>query len=233
MNNNFEYIKTNIDNIKYNIEEAAKKSGRSLNDILLLAVTKTVDIDRIKVAVDCGLKDLGENRVQELVQKYEILNSDCNWHLIGHLQTNKIKYIIDKVKLIHSVDSENLALEINNQAKKNNKIVDILVEINIADEATKFGIKPEDTEEIIIKLSNLSNINIKGFMTVAPLVNNAEDNRKYFEKLYKLFVDIKAKRIDNIDMKYLSMGMTNDYQIAVEEGANIVRIGTGIFGKRN
>lgn len=233
MNNNFEYIKTNIDNIKYNIEVAAKKSGRSLNDILLLAVTKTVDIDRIKVAVDCGLKDLGENRVQELVQKYEILNSDCNWHLIGHLQTNKIKYIIDKVKLIHSVDSENLALEINNQAKKNNKIVDILVEINIADEATKFGIKPEDTEEIIIKLSNLSNINIKGIMTVAPLVNNAEDNRKYFEKLYKLFVDIKAKRIDNIDMKYLSMGMTNDYQIAVEEGANIVRIGTGIFGKRN
>lgn len=233
MNNNFEYIKTNIDNIKYNIEEAAKKSGRSLNDILLLAVTKTVDIERIKVAVDCGLKDLGENRVQELVQKYEILNSDCNWHLIGHLQTNKIKYIIDKVKLIHSVDSENLALEINNQAKKNNKIVDILVEINIADEATKFGIKPEDTEEIIIKLSNLSNINVKGFMTVAPLVNNAEDNRKYFEKLYKLFVDIKAKRIDNIDMKYLSMGMTNDYQIAVEEGANIVRIGTGIFGKRN
>lgn len=233
MNNNFEYIKTNIDNIKYNIEEAAKKSGRSLNDILLLAITKTVDIDRIKVAVDCGLKDLGENRVQELVQKYEILNSDCNWHLIGHLQTNKIKYIIDKVKLIHSVDSENLALEINKQAKKNNKIVDILVEINIADEATKFGIKPEDTEEIIIKLSNLSNINIKGFMTVAPLVNNAEDNRKYFEKLYKLFVDIKAKRIDNIDMKYLSMGMTNDYQIAVEEGANIVRIGTGIFGKRN
>lgn len=233
MNNNFEYIKTNIDNIKYNIEEAAKKSGRSLNDILLLAVTKTVDIERIKVAVDCGLKDLGENRVQELVQKYEILNSDCNWHLIGHLQTNKIKYIIDKVKLIHSVDSENLALEINNQAKKNNKIVDILVEINIADEATKFGIKPEDTEEIIIKLSNLSNINIKGIMTVAPLVNNAEDNRKYFEKLYKLFVDIKAKRIDNIDMKYLSMGMTNDYQIAVEEGANIVRIGTGIFGKRN
>lgn len=233
MNNNFEYIKTNIDNIKYNIEVAAKKSGRSLNDILLLAVTKTVDIDRIKVAVDCGLKDLGENRVQELVQKYEILNSDCNWHLIGHLQTNKIKYIIDKVKLIHSVDSENLALEINKQAKKNNKIVDILVEINIADEATKFGIKPEDTEEIIIKLSNLSNINIKGFMTVAPLVNNAEDNRKYFEKLYKLFVDIKAKRIDNIDMKYLSMGMTNDYQIAVEEGANIVRIGTGIFGKRN
>lgn len=233
MNNNFEYIKTNIDNIKYNIEVAAEKSGRSLNDILFLAVTKTVDIDRIKVAVDCGLKDLGENRVQELVQKYEILNSDCNWHLIGHLQTNKIKYIIDKVKLIHSVDSENLALEINKQAKKNNKIVDILVEINIADEATKFGIKPEDTEEIIIKLSNLSNINIKGFMTVAPLVNNAEDNRKYFEKLYKLFVDIKAKRIDNIDMKYLSMGMTNDYQIAVEEGANIVRIGTGIFGKRN
>lgn len=162
MNNNFEYIKTNIDNIKYNIEVAAEKSGRSLNDILFLAVTKTVDIDRIKVAVDCGLKDLGENRVQELVQKYEILNSDCNWHLIGHLQTNKIKYIIDKVKLIHSVDSENLALEINKQAKKNNKIVDILVEINIADEATKFGIKPEDTEEIIIKLSNLSNINIKG-----------------------------------------------------------------------
>lgn len=227
-----DYIEENIKCIEQKIADAAKKSGRNYSDILLLAVTKTIDIERIKIAVNCGLKNLGENRVQELTAKYDELGNDCNWHMIGHLQTNKVKYIVDKVKLIHSVDSQKLAEEIDRQSKKFNLTADILLEVNIADEPSKFGIDPKNVEITIRNLSKLNNINIKGLMTVAPLVNDSENNRKYFEKLYNLFVDIRDKRIDNIDMKYLSMGMTNDYEVAIEQGANIVRIGTGIFGQR-
>lgn len=229
------YIKNNIEYIKEKISIAAKKSGQNASNILLLPATKTVTIDKIKVAIDCGLNDLGENKVQELISKYDKLTEDCNWHLIGHLQTNKVKYIIDKVKMIHSVDSEKLALEINNRAEKCGKIMDILLEVNIADEKSKFGVKPQEVYELIEKIQRLSNIKIKGLMTIAPLIENIENpknNRKYFELLYKLFVDIKDRKNDNIDMKYLSMGMTNDYEMAIEEGANIVRIGTGIFGQR-
>lgn len=227
-----DYIKNNIEYIKEKIATVAKKSGRNASDILLLAVTKTVTVDKIKVAMDYGLNDLGENKVQELISKYDKLADGCNWHLIGHLQTNKVKYIIDKVKMIHSVDSEKLALEINNRAEQHGKIMDILLEVNIANEESKFGVKPEEIYGLIEKLKVLPNIKVKGLMTIAPLVNNMENNRKYFKLLYKLFVDIKDRKNDNIDMKYLSMGMTNDYEIAIEEGANIVRIGTGIFGER-
>lgn len=227
-----DYIKNNIEYIKEKISTVAKKSGRNASDILLLAVTKTVTVDKIKVAMDYGLNDLGENKVQELISKYDKLADGCNWHLIGHLQTNKVKYIIDKVKMIHSVDSEKLALEINNRAEQHGKIMDILLEVNIANEESKFGVKPEEIYGLIEKLKVLPNIKVKGLMTIAPLVNNVENNRKYFKLLYKLFVDIKDRKNDNIDMKYLSMGMTNDYEIAIEEGANIVRIGTGIFGER-
>lgn len=227
-----DYIKNNIEYIKEKISTVAKKSGRNASDILLLAVTKTVTVDKIKVVMDYGLNDLGENKVQELISKYDKLADGCNWHLIGHLQTNKVKYIIDKVKMIHSVDSEKLALEINNRAEQHGKIMDILLEVNIANEQSKFGVKPEEIYGLIEKLKVLPNIKVKGLMTIAPLVNNVENNRKYFKLLYKLFVDIKDRKNDNIDMKYLSMGMTNDYEIAIEEGANIVRIGTGIFGER-
>lgn len=230
---NLEYIRENINNIKHNIDNAAKKSDRNSSDILLLAVTKTVSIDKMKFAAECGLNYFGENKVQELVKKYENLGSDYNWHMIGHLQTNKIKYIIDKVQLIHSVDSEKLAIEIDKEAKKIDKVVNILLELNVSGEETKFGIYPQNIFRVLDNISILSNIKIKGLMTVAPFVDNKEYNRTIFSKLYKLFIDIRAKQTDNIDMQYLSMGMTNDYEVAIEEGANIVRIGTGIFGDRN
>lgn len=227
------YISENIENIRKNIDVACKRSGRDPKDVLLLAVSKTVDVDRIKVAVDCGLNSLGENRVQEIMEKYEPMGENVKWHLIGHLQTNKVKYIIDKVELIHSVESIKLAEEINKQAKKHNLVMDVLVEVNMADEESKFGVKPEETESFIRELALMDNIRVRGLMTVAPNVENGEENRVYFRNMKQLLVDINAKNINNINMDILSMGMTGDYETAVEEGATIVRVGTGIFGKRD
>ncbi len=227
------YISENIENIRKNIDAACKRSGRDPKDVLLLAVSKTVDVDRIKVAVDCGLNSLGENRVQEIMEKYEPMGENVKWHLIGHLQTNKVKYIIDKVELIHSVESIKLAEEINKQAKKHNLVMDVLVEVNMADEESKFGVKPEETESFIRELALMDNIRVRGLMTVAPNVENGEENRVYFRNMKQLLVDINAKNINNINMDILSMGMTGDYETAVEEGATIVRVGTGIFGKRD
>ena len=227
------YISENIENIRKNIDAACKRSGRDPKDVLLLAVSKTVDVDRIKVAVDCGLNILGENRVQEIMEKYEPMGENVKWHLIGHLQTNKVKYIIDKVELIHSVESIKLAEEINKQAKKHNLVMDVLVEVNMADEESKFGVKPEETESFIRELALMDNIRVRGLMTVAPNVENGEENRVYFRNMKQLLVDINAKNINNINMDILSMCMTGDYETAVEEGATIVRVGTGIFGKRD
>lgn len=227
------YISENIDNIKEKIAAAAKRGGRNSDEILLLAVSKTVDVPKIKVAVDCGLLSLGENRVQEIMEKYEPMGKNVKWHLIGHLQTNKVKYIIDKVELIHSVESIKLAAEIDKQAKKHDIVADILVEINMADEESKFGINPNDAEAFITEISKFDNIRVRGLMTVAPNVENGEENRVYFRNMRQLLVDINAKNINNINMDVLSMGMTGDYETAVEEGATIVRVGTGIFGKRN
>ena len=229
----YRYISENIENIRKNIDAACKRSGRDPKDVLLLAVSKTVDVDRIKVAVDCGLNSLGENRVQEIMEKYEPMGENVKWHLIGHLQTNKVKYIIDKVELIHSVESIKLAEEINKQAKKHNLVMDVLVEVNMADEESKFGVKPEETESFIRELALMDNIRVRGLMTVAPNVENGEENRVYFRNMKQLLVDINAKNINNINMDILSMGMTGDYETAVEEGATIVRVGTGIFGKRD
>ncbi len=225
-------IKENVADINAKITAAAEKSGRKREDILLLAVSKTIDVPRIKEAVSLGLTELGENKPQEINWKYfEIEN--VKWHLIGHLQTNKVKYIIDKVCLIHSVDSLKLAEEISKRAKAKNVTMDILVEINIAGEEAKHGVPLNEAENLALEISKLENICVKGLMTVAPFVEDPEDNRQYFSQMRKLFVDIKDKNYNNIDMKYLSMGMTNDYEIAVEEGANIVRIGTGLFGARD
>lgn len=225
-------IKENLDLINEKITIAAEKSGRKREDVLLLAVSKTVDVPRIKEAVNLGLVDLGENKPQEINWKYfEIEN--VRWHQIGHLQTNKVKYIIDKVCLIHSVDSLKLAEEISKRAKAKDITMDVLVEINIAGEEAKSGVPLSEAEELAVEISKLDNIRVKGLMTVAPFVENPEDNRECFKQMKKLFVDIKEKNYNNIDMQYLSMGMTNDYEIAVEEGANIVRIGTGLFGARD
>ncbi len=225
-------IQQNINQIQKRIEAAAQRSGRKKEDILLLAVSKTIDVERIKEAVACGLKELGENKVQEILEKYEPMGEEVKWHLIGHLQTNKVKYIIDKVKLIHSVESLKLAEEISKRAKKANKVMDILIEVNMAAEESKFGVAPEDTLSLIQKIALLDNICIRGLMTVAPFVENSEENRECFRRMKQLSVDINAEKIDNVYMDILSMGMSNDFEIAIEEGATIVRVGTSIFGRR-
>lgn len=232
MDNN---IKENIDTIIYNINEAADKSGRKGSDITLVAVTKTIDVNTIKSAIDCGVTDVGENKAQEFTEKYEELNKykeDLNFHFIGHLQTNKVKFIYNKVKLIHSVDSISVAAEINRLASNNNMIINILAQINIADEQSKFGINKKNAEEFVKNLSQFRNLALKGFMAIPPFVDSGEKNRYYFSAMYDLFVDINEKYSNIIDMDFLSMGMTNDYYTAIEEGSNIVRVGTGIFGDR-
>lgn len=226
-------IESNIVLLKERIKSACARTGRNSDDIMLVAVTKTIDIERINEAVKCGIKMLGENRVQEIMDKYGRTESDVSWHMIGHLQTNKVKYIVDKVSMIHSVDSLKLVDEIDKRFKSYGRIIDVLVEINIGKEESKHGINPEDTLQFIINASKYDNVRIKGLMTVAPALDDLEKVRPYFKAMKKLFDGIKSNRIDNVDMVYLSMGMTNDFEIAIEEGANIIRIGTGIFGPRN
>ena len=211
---------------------AAEKSGRSAEDITLLAATKTVDADTVNYAIKRGITHIGENRVQELLSKYSLL-SPVHSHFIGHLQTNKVKDIIDKVEMIESVDSIRLAEEISKQAGKRGIVMDVLAEINIGGEQSKSGFAPEDAENAVREMAKLPNIRIKGLMCIPPVANMPEEARKYFRKMYKLFLDIGAKNIDNSCMSVLSMGMSGDFDIAVSEGANLVRVGTSLFGKRN
>ena len=221
-------LKENLANVEKNIEQACKNAGRSRDE-----VSKTKPVEMLQEIYDENIRDFGENKVQELCSKMEQLPSDIRWHMIGHLQRNKVKYIVGKVELIHSVDTYRLAEEINIQAKKQNVIVPILVEVNIAHEESKFGISAEDAILLVEEISKLENIRIKGLMTIAPYVENPEDNRLYFRKIKQLSVDITNKNIDNVFMEILSMGMTGDYMVAIEEGATMVRVGTGIFGERN
>lgn len=226
-------LKENLANVEKNIEQACKNAGRSRDEVTLIAVSKTKPVEMLQEIYDENIRDFGENKVQELCSKMEQLPSDIRWHMIGHLQRNKVKYIVGKVELIHSVDTYRLAEEINIQAKKQNVIVPILVEVNIAHEESKFGISAEDAILLVEEISKLENIRIKGLMTIAPYVENPEDNRLYFRKITQLSVDITNKNIDNVFMEILSMGMTGDYMVAIEEGATMVRVGTGIFGERN
>lgn len=226
-------LKDNYDKVLNNIKIACDKANRSLDEVTLIAVSKTKPLSDIEELIEHGVCYYGENKVQELVDKYEKVSKPVNWHLIGHLQTNKVKYIVDKVELIHSVDSFHLAKEIEKEAAKKNVICNILIEVNIANEDTKFGVKGEDTLALVEEISTLPHVRIRGLMTIAPFVENAEDNRVHFRNLHQLLLDIKSKNVDNVDMSILSMGMTNDYMIAVEEGATMVRVGTGIFGERN
>lgn len=232
MNNEFEYLKENLENIKKRIADAALRTGRKPEDIGLVAVTKTVDVERIKKIIEYGVENIGENRVQELCDKYGSIGNQCKWHLIGHLQTNKVKYIIDKVSLIHSLDSIELAREIQKRAHNANRIINVLVQVNVSGEESKYGLAVEQVENFIREISTFENIRVKGLMTIAPYVENPEDTRPVFRGLKKIFIDISKKNIDNIDMEYLSMGMSNDFEVAIEEGANLVRIGTALFGKR-
>ena len=227
-------LKENYEQVRRNIDKACERAGRSPEDVTLIAVSKTKPLADIEeLLADTNAVDFGENKVQELVDKYESVSRPVNWHMIGHLQTNKVKYIVDKVCMIHSVDSLNLAKTIEKEAEKHNVIVSILIEVNVAQEETKFGLACDEVLPLIMEIKNMPHIKVKGLMTIAPFVDDPEDNRVYFRKLRDLSLDIQSKSIDNIDMSVLSMGMTNDYEVAVEEGATLVRVGTGIFGARN
>ncbi|MCI6535719.1 MAG: YggS family pyridoxal phosphate-dependent enzyme [Lachnospiraceae bacterium] len=226
-------LKENLTSVENQIQTACERSGRDRKDVTLIAVSKTKPVETLEEAYNLGVRVFGENKVQELADKYEVLPKDIHWHMIGHLQRNKVKYIIDKVDLIHSVDSVRLAETIEKEAAKHNLTANILIEVNVAKEESKFGIMPEELDEFIEKIAGFSHIQVKGLMTIAPFVEDPEENRPIFARLRKLSVDITAKNVDNITMSILSMGMTNDYQVAIEEGATMVRVGTGIFGARN
>ena len=226
-------LKENLESVEEKIQEACKKSGRNREDVTLIAVSKTKPVETLQEAYDLGVRVFGENKVQELTEKYDSLPKDIHWHMIGHLQRNKVKYIIDKVDLIHSVDSIRLAETIDKEAQKHDLIANILVEVNVAKEESKFGLMPEEVDGFIDEIANLKHIQVKGLMTIAQFVENPEKNRTVFADLRKLSVDIAKKNVDNVNVSILSMGMTNDYQVAVEEGATMVRVGTGIFGARN
>lgn len=227
-------IKDNLNIIRNNIENSIQKSKYKENDVILLAVTKTVDVDAVKEAINNGVTDVGENKPQELSRKYDIIGDKVNWHLIGSLQTNKVKYIIDKVYMIHSLDRYVLCDEIQKRAEKINKTINCLVQVNISKEDSKHGLEEDDVLEFIKNVSEkYSNIKVKGLMTMAPFTEDEKVIRSVFKKLKDLSIKIDEENIDNISMKYLSMGMSNDYQIAIEEGSNMVRVGTSIFGKRN
>ena len=225
-------IRENIRIINERIAAAAERSGRAAADVTLVGVTKTVDVGPMREMIACGVTDIGENRPQEIVRKHPSFDNDnLKWHMIGNLQRNKVKYIIDKTALIHSVDSAGLAAEIDRLSAKYAKLTDILIEINIAGEETKSGVAPADCAELIKRASDLPYICVRGLMTMAPFISDTDKLRNYFKRMYELFIDMRERCDNNGHIGVLSMGMTNDYEAAVEEGATMVRIGTGIFGQ--
>lgn len=226
-------LKENLAEVQSRVEQACKRAGRDVAEVTLIAVSKTKPVTDLQEIYNAGVRDFGENKVQEMCDKMKKMPKDINWHMIGHLQRNKVKYIVGNVALIHSVDSYRLAEEINIQAKKKGLVVPILVEVNIADETTKFGVSKEDAMELVRQIASLDALSIKGLMTIAPYVVDPEENRAYFRKIKELSVDIDNQNIDNVSMDILSMGMTGDFEVAIEEGATMVRVGTGIFGKRD
>lgn len=223
----------NVAEVEKNIEEACKRAGRSRGSVKLVAVSKTKPVSDIEEVMTTGIIDYGENKVQELCEKFEVLPKNLRWHMIGHLQTNKVKYLPGKTVLIHSVDSLKLAKEIEKVFARHDMTAQILIEVNVAREESKFGTQTEEVAGLVQEIAKLPHVHINGLMTIAPYTEYPESNRVYFRKLRQLSVDIKNKNIDNVDMNELSMGMTGDYQVAIEEGATLVRVGTGIFGERN
>lgn len=225
-------VTENLKIVENKISAAAEKSGRKRSDVLLVAVTKTHPPEMINEAIKAGVTDIGENKPQEIRDKYDDVLK-VNWHMIGHLQTNKVKYVVGKCVLIHSVDSVKLAEEIDRQARKIGIVQDILIEVNISGEETKSGINPEEIYEMLDIVKDFQNIRVRGLMTIAPKTDNSITSKLHFDNIHKLFVDIRRKKYDNISMDYLSMGMSGDYEQAIECGANIVRVGSAIFGARD
>ncbi|SRR5699024_10275289 len=226
-------VADNLRQVQKNIEKACLTVGRDPAEVTLIAVSKTKPVPLLQEAYEAGARCFGENKVQEIMDKYPLLPSDIRWHMIGHLQRNKVKYIVDKAAMIHSVDSLRLAQTIEQEAAKRGVRVPVLFEVNVAQEETKFGLKTEEVLPLVQAVAEFPHVEICGLMTIAPYVNNPEDNRGIFRELKKLSVDIAAKNINNVTMSVLSMGMTGDYEVAVQEGATMVRVGTGIFGERN
>lgn len=226
-------VAENLEQVRKNIELACRKAGRDPKEVTLISVSKTKPVSMLQEAYDAGSRDFGENKVQEIMDKVPQLPSDIRWHMIGHLQRNKVKYIVDKVALIHSVDSLRLAETIEHEAARHNVTVPVLIEVNVAQEESKFGLKTEEVLSLVESVAAFPHIHIEGLMTIAPYVEDPEENRGIFRQLKKLSVDIADKNINNVNMSVLSMGMTGDYQVAVQEGATMVRVGTGIFGERN
>ena len=220
------------DEIKKRVEAACQRAGRNPEEVTLIAVSKTKPVEMLREAYEAGARDFGENKVQEILAKKPKLPEDIRWHMIGHLQTNKVRQIVGKTCLIHSVDSVRLAEEIHKESVKKGLVTQILLEVNVAEEESKFGFHVEEVEDALKQIQELSGVCVRGLMTIAPFVDNPEDNRPVFQKLNKLYVDMKTKNIDNDTMNILSMGMTGDFEVAVEEGATMVRVGTGIFGAR-
>lgn len=225
-------IAVNYYEVKSRMEAACRRAGRNPEDVTLIAVSKTKPVSMLEEAYHAGARDFGENKVQEITAKYPEMPEDARFHMIGHLQTNKVGQVIDKAVLIHSVDSVHLAEKIEKEAAKRDMVAEILLEVNVAEEDSKFGLKTDEVIPVLETIKTFPHICVKGLMTIAPFVDDAEDNRKVFKELYQLYVDIKTKNIDNGTMSVLSMGMTGDYEVAVEEGATMIRVGTGIFGSR-
>ena len=229
-----EFLCENLKKVEDNIAAACQKAGRDRSEVTLIAVSKTKPVDMLQTVYDQNIREFGENKVQELTEKYEVMPKDMKWHMIGHLQRNKVKYIVDKVTLIHSVDSLRLAEPISREAEKEGVTVPILIEVNIAGEETNFGLSSkEEVISLTEQIAALPNLSVKGLLPVAPPAEDPEENRPFFREFRQLSVDITNKNIDNVSMEILSMGMTGDYEVAIEEGATMVRVGTGIFGARN
>ncbi|MGB3367354.1 MAG: YggS family pyridoxal phosphate-dependent enzyme [Acidaminobacteraceae bacterium] len=226
------YLEENLALVNANIKRACEKIGKNPSEITLVSVSKTIDEDIINESIKLGVTAIGENKVQEIQRKFDNIDP-VDWHLIGHLQSNKVKYIIDKVALIHSVDNLKLASEISKRAKSHEITANVLIQINVAKEEQKSGVDTNDFYDLLNDIDKLENIKVKGLMNIAPFDLEDEEIRKYFKQMKDIFDSVKNNTYNNVEMKYLSMGMTSDYEIAIEEGANIVRVGTGIYGKRD
>ena len=226
-------IQNNLLSVQENIKKACKRVGRNADEVTLIAVSKTKPLSMLEEAYDAGMREFGENKPQEMRDKAKLWNAPVHWHMIGSLQTNKIKYVVGTACMIHSVDSLTLAAAIEKEAEKKNLVMDILLEVNMAEEESKHGFSVAEIYPVISEISKMQHLSLRGLMTVAPYTENAEENRIYFRKMKELLVDINNKNIDNISMDVLSMGMSSDYEVAIEEGATMVRVGTGIFGERN
>lgn len=223
----------NLKKVRQNIDDSCRVCGRDPQEVTLVAVSKTKPVELLMEAYEAGARIFGENKVQEILDKYDQMPEDVEWHMIGHLQRNKVKYIIDKVAMIHSVDSLRLAQTIEQEAAKKDVTMKILLEVNVAEEESKFGLRMDEVLPLLQAIADFPHLQVVGLMTIAPMVDNPEENRVFFQKLKKLSVDITNKNINNITMSVLSMGMTGDYMVAVQEGSTMIRVGTGIFGERD